>query len=90
MLKCKTALTAAFQQLARHASLAGWHDAEIALALADLADQHIEATAKELDIRKWQPLRPQKTSEPKIPRSVKRQRFPDSLTAASMTAPADD
>jgi hypothetical protein len=48
---CRAALGAAFLELADRAVAAGWNETEIALALADISEAHVESVAKMLDMR---------------------------------------
>jgi hypothetical protein len=49
--KCRTALAPAFKELTERAAASGWQEPEIALALADLAEAHVEVLARSLDMR---------------------------------------
>ena len=52
---CRAALGAAFLELADRAVAAGWNETEIALALADISEAHVESVAKMLDMRAASP-----------------------------------
>jgi phosphoribosyl-dephospho-CoA transferase len=44
--ECEEALDIAFKELLERATVAGWQEVEIALALADIADAHVMDVAK--------------------------------------------
>jgi len=50
--KCRKALAPAFDELIKRSGDAGWQDCEVALAIADISDRHIEDLAKSLDFRR--------------------------------------
>lgn len=45
-LDCEEAMALAFRILVRRALVAGWTEIEVALALADVADDHVLALAR--------------------------------------------
>ena len=52
-LDCEQAMEIAFAQLLSNAVVAGWREIEVAVILADIADDHVLRLAKRSRVRKF-------------------------------------